>query len=178
MSKEEELFLRQLSSPAWPVELHSFTTFSCRRRQVFSGRSDNGAKLVGANRELKQALADPNHKIIRSALVQDGVTWNFILPTESHHDSLCQHLFSALCQQTHDGVEGLFSVKWEPFRTPDLSLHLSMRTITWRLWHHSGKPLWPPGPFEQMDPIIRGRKRQVPSSADLSKWWNVIGWGT
>lgn len=49
-----------------------------------SMRSDNGTNFVGAQKELRQALAALNHSKIERTFVQEGVTWSFNTPAASH----------------------------------------------------------------------------------------------
>ncbi len=50
--------------------------------------SDNGMNLVGAEKELREALASLNHNWIQGVLLQDGTQWSFNLPAASHHSSV------------------------------------------------------------------------------------------
>lgn len=46
-------------------------------------RSDNGTNFIGAEKELKEALAELNHQRIQGALLQTGVGWSFDPPAGS-----------------------------------------------------------------------------------------------
>lgn len=48
-------------------------------------RSDNGTNFVGAEKELREALASLNHNQIQRVLFQDGIQWCFNPPAASHH---------------------------------------------------------------------------------------------
>lgn len=48
-------------------------------------RSDNGKNFVGAERELRKALAELNHERIQGALISEGVEWRFNPPAGSPH---------------------------------------------------------------------------------------------
>lgn len=52
--------------------INAIRRFICRRGQVSSIRSDNGTNFVGANRELREALAGINNNKIQGALLQEG----------------------------------------------------------------------------------------------------------
>ena len=162
--------------------LNAIRRFICRRGQVSTIRSDNGTNFVGANREMKEALVDLNHNKIQRALVQDGVTWNFNPPAASHHGGVWERLIrsvrrvltSVLCQQTLDD-EGLQTVLCEveailnsrPItKTSDEKDDLEALTPN-HILLLKGKPILPPGLFEQQDLYIRRRWRQVQYIADL-----------
>ena len=71
-------------------------------------RSDNGTNFVGAERELREALAAINHSKIQGALLQKGIDWMFNTPAASHHGGVWERLirmvrkvlFSVLRQQS------------------------------------------------------------------------------
>lgn len=65
--------------------INAIRHFICRRGQVVNIRSDNGTNFVGAERELRKALAELNHERIQGALISDGVEWRFNPQAGSHH---------------------------------------------------------------------------------------------
>ena len=76
---------------------NSLTTDSCinairhfvsRRGPVHYIRSDNGTNLVGAEREMREAINNWNHNKIGSTLHQDGINWEFNPPTDSPGEAL------------------------------------------------------------------------------------------
>lgn len=65
--------------------INALRRFICRRGQVSHLRSDNGTNFVGAERELREALASLNHDRIERALSKKGIKWSFNPPAGSHH---------------------------------------------------------------------------------------------
>lgn len=90
--------------------INAIRRFLCRRGQVEHIRSDNGTNLVGAERELRQALSTLEQRQIHQALMKRGVHWSFNPPTASHHGGFWERLIrtvrhvlcSVLKQQTLD----------------------------------------------------------------------------
>lgn len=72
--------------------------------------SDNGTNFVGAEGELREAVAELNHKQIQGALIPFGVEWSFNPPAGSHHGVIWERMIrivkcvlnSVLRQQTLD----------------------------------------------------------------------------
>lgn len=60
--------------------INALRWFISRRGQVVHIRSDNGINFVGAERELREALAALNHEQIQGALIPAGVEWSFNPP--------------------------------------------------------------------------------------------------
>ena len=107
---------------------YSLDTDSCinalrrfgRRGQVSNLRSDNGTNFVGAERELRKALAALNHQKIQGVFFQEGIKWSFNPPAASHHGGVWERIIrmvrriltSVLCQQTLND-EGFHTVLCE-----------------------------------------------------------------
>lgn len=53
--------------------INALHRFVCRRGPVSHLRSNNGTNFVGAERELKEALAALNHSKIQSAFLEEGI---------------------------------------------------------------------------------------------------------
>ncbi|XP_066500465.1 uncharacterized protein [Hoplias malabaricus] len=68
--------------------INALRRFQARRGQVSVIRSDNGTNLVGAERELRQALKELDQSRINEAMMQKGVRWIFNPPTASHHGGI------------------------------------------------------------------------------------------
>ncbi|KAK0145451.1 hypothetical protein N1851_015639 [Merluccius polli] len=91
-----------------------------RRGQVSHLRSDNGTNFIGAERELREALAALNHSKIQDAFLQEGIKWSFNPPTASHHGGVWERIIrmvrqiltSVLHQQTLND-EGFHTVLCE-----------------------------------------------------------------
>ncbi len=92
----------------------SLRKFMCRRGQVKELISDNGTNFIGAERELREALADINQDKIQKALLRENVKWIFNPPLGSHYGGVWERIIrilkkilcSVLRQQTLDD-EGL-----------------------------------------------------------------------
>ena len=83
-------------------------------------RSDNGTNLVGAQRELKEALLIWNQIKILNALLQEGVKWSLNMPAASHHSGVWERLIrmvrqvlSSVLNQRVPHDEGLHSILCE-----------------------------------------------------------------
>lgn len=93
--------------------INALRRFVCKRGQVSHMRSDNGTNFIGAQRELREALAAVDHSKIQRAFLQDGIEWSFNPPAGSHHGGVWERIIrmirkiltSVLQQQTLDDVE-------------------------------------------------------------------------
>lgn len=98
--------------------INALRRFISRRGQVANLRSDNGTNFVGAERELKEALAALNQDRIQGVLAQVGIRWRFNPPAGSHHGGVWERMIrlvrrvlsSVLCQQRldDDGLQTVF----------------------------------------------------------------------
>ena len=162
--------------------INAIRRFICRRGTITTIRSDNGTNFVGANRELKESLAALNHNKIQTAFVQDNIKWSFNTPAASHQGGVWERLIrsvksvltSVLKQQTLDD-EGLQTVFCE------VEAILNDRPITKvsddpddlealtpnHILLLKGKPIMPPGLFDQNDLYIRKRWKQAQYIAEL-----------
>ena len=177
---------------------HSLNTDSCvnairrfvaRRGSVESIRSDNGTNLVGAERELREALQQLNQSIVHRNLQQQAISWEFNPPSASHFGGVWERLircvrkvlFSILHDQViHLDDEGLMTVFCEvenilnsrpittPPNSPDDFAVLTPNDIL-RL---NATPVFPCGLFSKDDIYVRRRWRQVQYLANLfwSRW--------
>lgn len=156
--------------------INAVRRFMCRQGQVVHIRSDNGPNFVGAERELRKALACLDHSKVQKALLADGLKWSFNPPAASHHGGAWEHLirlvkkvlFSVL-QQQHVDDESLHTIICE------VEAILNDRPITKvsddpndleaftpnHLLLLKRKPLLPPGLFKDDDLHSRKRWRQV-----------------
>ncbi|KAK0152653.1 hypothetical protein N1851_005822 [Merluccius polli] len=62
----------------------------CRRGQFTIMRSDNGTNLVGAERELREAIQYLDNDKIERALHPKGIKWIFNNPAGSHQGGVCE----------------------------------------------------------------------------------------
>ncbi|KAK0155297.1 hypothetical protein N1851_002355 [Merluccius polli] len=162
--------------------INALRRFVSRRGQVTHLWSDNGTNFVGAERELRDALAALNQDRIQGVLSQVGIRWNFNPPTGSHHGGVWERMIrlirrvlsSVLRQQTLDD-DGFHTMLCE------VEAILNDRPITKlsddpndlepltpnHLLLLKGKPALPPGVFEPHDQYVKRRWRQIQYLADL-----------
>ena len=162
--------------------INAIRRFLCRRGPAQHMRSDHGTNLVGAERELREALQAIEHRKIQQTLRKEGVQWSFNSPTASHHGGFWERLIrmvrhvlcSVLKQQTLDD-EGLTTVFCEveailnsrPItKVSDDPQDLEALTPNHILLYRTN-PLLPPGVFSSSDLYHRRRWRQVQYIAEL-----------
>ena len=94
--KRYSVIFTSMATRAIHLEMaYSLDTGSCIRKchtmvlllkgQVTDMRSENGKKLVEAEKELRDALKEINHSQIEPNLLQDGIRWSFNPPKGAHH---------------------------------------------------------------------------------------------
>lgn len=162
--------------------INAIRRFMCRRGQVSHFTSDNGTNFIGAERELREAVAELDHKKIQHALLPNGLTWSFNPPAASHHGGVWERLIrlvkrilsTTLRLQVLDD-EGFHTVLCEveailngrPItRASDDVNDLEALTPNHILLLNS-KPYLPPGLFQKDDLYIKRRWRQVQFLSDL-----------
>ena len=64
--------------------LNCLARFTARRGKPATLRSDNGTNFVGAERELREALAELDHGAVARATTEQGIEWSFNPPQASH----------------------------------------------------------------------------------------------
>ena len=145
-------------------------------------RSENGTNFVGAEKELREALASLNHNQIQRVLFQDGIQWHFNPPAASHHGGVCERvirnvrkfLTSVLHLQTLDD-DGLHTVLCEveailtghPLtKLSDDPIDLEPLTPN-HILLMKGKPVLSPGFFNKDDVYLKSRWQQVQYIANL-----------
>ncbi|XP_035989853.1 uncharacterized protein LOC118561756 [Fundulus heteroclitus] len=192
MVKRYGVIFTCMASRAIHLEVaHSLTTdscinairrFVCRRGPVRQMRSDNGTNFIGAERELREALAAIDHTKIHQALLLKEIDWIFNTPAASHHGGVWERLIrmvkrvllSVLHQQTLDD---------ESFQTIlcEVEAILNDRPITKvsddvndlealtpnHILLLKGNPTVAPGAFQESDVYLRKRWRQVQYLSDL-----------
>ncbi|XP_049331748.1 uncharacterized protein LOC111197647 [Astyanax mexicanus] len=162
--------------------IHAIRRFVCRRGQVQHIWSDNGTNLVGANKEMKQALSSLNDKKIQGTLLKRGISWTFNPPGASHHGGVWERLIrsvrrvlNALTHHqtlTDEGLQTLFceveailnnrpitTASSDPFDLEPLTPNHILLINT--------QPVLPPGEFSSTDLYTRRRWKQVQYLADL-----------
>lgn len=145
-------------------------------------RSDNGTNFIGAEKELRQTLSSWNKSKIQKAMLQKGVQWSFNPTGGSHYGGVWERvirmikkiLSSILHQQTLDD-EGFHTVLCE------IEAILNDRPITKlsddpndlepltpnHLLQMKGKPVLPPGLFDQSELYSKRRWKQVQYMCNL-----------
>lgn len=162
--------------------INAMRRFISRRGQVQCLWSDNGTNFVGAERELKQALANLNQEAITGHLAQAGIKWTFNPPSGSHFGGVWERLIrlvrrvlnSVLRQQTLDD-DGLTTVLCEAEAIlndrPITKLSDDPNDLEPLTPNHllllRGKPSIPPGVFTAQDQYGKRRWKQVQYLADL-----------
>ena len=138
--------------------------------------------FVGAEKELRGALASLNHNQIQRVLLQHGIQWSFNHPAASHHGGVWERvtrmvrkvLTSVLHLQTLDD-HGLHTILCEveailngrPLtKLSDDPTDLEPLTPN-HILLMKGKPVLSPGLFSKDDVYVKRRWRQVQYIADL-----------
>lgn len=167
--------------------INAIRRFICRRGQVSTLHSDNGTNFIGAEKELREAIAELDHSKIREELMPKGIAWTFNTPTASHQGGIWERqirtvrkvLNSVLRQQTLDD-DGLHTLLCEveaiindrPLTATSVDPHdLEVLTPN-RLLLLKKQPILPPGLFDSNDTYSRRRWRQTQYMANLfwSRW--------
>ncbi|XP_013859164.1 uncharacterized protein LOC106514442 [Austrofundulus limnaeus] len=192
MVKRYGVIFTCMASRAVHLEVaHSLTTdscinaircFVCRRGPVSQIRSDNGTNFVGAERELREALAAIDHAKIQQTLLANEIEWIFNTPAASHHGGVWERLirmvrkvlFSVLHQQTLDD-ESLQTILCEVEAIlndrPITKVSDDVNDLEALTPNHilllKGRPTLAPGIFQERDVYLRRRWRQVQYLSDL-----------
>ncbi|KAL4008191.1 hypothetical protein ACER0C_002043 [Sarotherodon galilaeus] len=162
--------------------INAFRRFIARRGQVSVMRSDNGTNLVGAEKEMREAIKGWNHSKISEMLMQKGITWIFNPPAGSHFGGIWERqirsvrriLNQILKQQPLDDeclqtllceVEAI--VNGRPItRASNDPNDLDALTPN-HLLLLKGQPVLPPGLFHREDSYAKKRWRQVQYLSDI-----------
>lgn len=172
--KRYVVIFTRMATQAFYLEIaYSLDTSSCinalrrfinRRGQVSHMRSNNGTKFVGAERELRVALASLDLTFIERSLLQKGIKWSFNLPAGSHHGGVWERIIRMI-KKVLTSVHRQQSLDDEGFQTVlcEVEAMLIDRPIT-KLYEDpndlealtpnhllvmKGKPVLPPGLFEE-----------------------------
>ncbi len=72
--------------------INALRRFICGRGQVSSMKSDNETNFVGAERELREALALLDQDKLQRTMAQEGIKWSFNPPAGSHHGGIWERI--------------------------------------------------------------------------------------
>ena len=72
--------------------INAFRRFICRRTKPHTVFNDKGTSLVGAEKELRQALKNFIHKYVEERLRQKTIRWKFNPPTVSNFGGIGKRL--------------------------------------------------------------------------------------
>lgn len=162
--------------------INALRRFICRRGQVSHIISDNGTNFIGAERELREALAALDHGKIQGVLRQRGVKWSFNPPAGSHHGGvwervirMVRRILSSVLQQQTLNDDGLHTVMCEAEAIlndrPITKLSDDPNDLEPLTPNHillmKGNPSLPPGLFEPHDLYLKRRWKQVQYIAEL-----------
>lgn len=162
--------------------IHALRRFIARRGQIKTLRSDNGTNFIGAERELKRAIAEWNVSKIEDHLKQQGIQWMFNPPSGPHHGGVWERLIKS--------VKKILNVTLRLQTLDEESLHtllceaeaiINSRPITKassdpndlevltpnHLLLLRNKPSLPPGLFDRQDLYARRRWRQVQYMSEI-----------
>lgn len=166
--------------------INALRRFICRRGPVTSIRTDKGTNFVGAEKELREALKELNHKRIQDALLKEEVRWTFNPPAGAHHGGVWERLirlvkkvlYSVLKEQTLDEetlqtalceVEAIMNDR--PITTVSSDPNDLEPLTPNHLLQLKAKPIIPPGLFQKGDLYSRRRWKQAQYLADLFWRW-------
>ena len=162
--------------------INAFRRFIARRGQVSVMRSDNGTNLVGAEKEMREAIKGWNQSKISEMLMQKGITWIFNPPAGSHFGGIWERqirsvrriLNQILKQQPLDDerLHTLFCeveaiINGRPItRVSNDSNDIEALTPN-HLLLLKRQPVLPPGVFQKEDLYAKRRWRQVQYLSDI-----------
>ena len=169
--------------------INAIRRFIARRGKPDLIRSDNGTNLVGAEREMREAIGQWNAERIHNDMLQKGVQWEFNPPAASHFGggwerlirSVRKVLYSVMHEQViHVDDEGLCTLFCEveailngrPLtEAPNSANDLDVLTPNHLLLLRPGES-FPPGTFLRTDRYVRRRWRQIQYLADIfwTRW--------
>ena len=165
-----------------PSFINVLRRFVARRGQVKLMRSDNGTNLVGAQRELRQAIQEWNQAQVKAFLLQKEVTWCFNAPSASHHGGAWERLIRStrrillgLTKEQvldDDGLSTLLAEVESVLNGRPLTKSSSdPQDLTCLTPNHllllKDQPSLPPGMFSEADNYVRRRWRQIQYLSDL-----------
>ena len=162
--------------------INALRRFISRSGQVRELRSDNRTNFVGAERELKTAIAKWNQAQVHDVLLQKGIKCTFNPPAGSHHGGVWERLIRSVRKVLNSTLkvqrldeEGLHTVVCEVEAIIDSRPITKAYTDPNDLEALTPKHLLllknqaslPPGEFQAADPNAQRRWRQVQYISDL-----------
>jgi len=161
--------------------INAIRRFISRRGQVIQIRSDNGTNFIGAERELREAVGELNHKRIQAALMSTGVKWSFNPPAGSHHGGVWERMIRIVRRVLNSVYTSRRLMMTGFTQSCEVEAILNDRPITQlsddpndlealtpnHLLLLKGKPALPPGLFKSSDMYVKRRWRQAQYISDL-----------
>lgn len=128
--------------------INALRRFISRRGQVAHLTSDNGTNFIGADSELKEALASLSQDRIQGALSQVGIKWSFNPPAGSHHGGvwermirLVRRVLSSVLRQQKLDDDGLHTVFCEAEAILNDRPISKLSDLFWKRWIREYLPL-------------------------------------
>ena len=149
--------------------------------QAHTVLSDNGSNYIGAEKELRAALAAFNHKYVEEKLCQKGIRWKFNPPKTSNFGNISERLIRStrklLCMLLHQQTvtdETLLTLFAEVENIlnsrPLIPIKIDSQSNEPLTSNHSlqsgAMPNLSPGAFSNDDVYCKQRWRQVQFMAD------------
>ena len=165
-----------------PSFINMLRRFVAQWGQVKLIRYVNGTNLVGAQRELRQAIQEWNQAQVEAFLLQKEVTWCFNAPSASHHGGAWERLIQStrriLLGLTREQVLGddrlstfLAEVELVLNGRPLTKSSSDPQDLTCLTPNHllllKDQPSLPPGMFPEADNYVRRRWRQIQYLSNL-----------
>ena len=162
--------------------LNALRWFTACRGQVKIIRSDNGTNILGAQRELRQAIRGWNLSHIESHLLQKEIDWRFNAPGASHHGGFWERLICSIRKVIlglpHEQAlidDGLMTLLAEVESIlngrPLTRCSTDPRDLDSLTPNHllllKDQPSLPPGDFAKSDIYARRRWHQVPHLSNV-----------
>lgn len=162
--------------------INAFRRFVARGGQVSVMRSDNGTNLVGAEKEMREAIKNWNQSKISESLLQKGITWTFNPPAGSHFGGIWERMIRSvrrilnqlLRQQTIDDerlhtlfCEVEFIINDRPITRISNDANDVEALTPNHLLLMKRQPSLPPGLFQREDMYSKRRWRQVQYLSDV-----------
>ncbi len=162
--------------------INALQRFICRRGQPKLMRSDNGSNIVGAQRELRDAVRQFNGSRMTAFCQQKEIEWIFNPPYASHMGGIWERqirtvrkVLSTLMTAQHltdESLQTLFCIVEYTVNSRPLSIvsddpaDLDPLTAN-HLLQLRQEPVYPPGVFVKQDTCSRRRWRQIQYLADI-----------